>query len=90
MSFGPVVKDPDASLPYGLLWADWLEGDTIAASTWIVDDGITVVSDSNSADTTTVVLSGGVEGRQYLATNRITTAAGHTDDRSITFIMRQR
>lgn len=75
------TKDPNAVLDYTLDWSDWLETDTIAASTWVVDAGLTKASDSFTPTSTTVWLSGGTAGRVYEALNRIVTAGGRTADR---------
>lgn len=77
-------KDPDAVLDYQINWAPYLGADTISTSTWIVPDGITEVTNTNTATTTTIWLSGGTVGSRYALTNRITTSNGRTDDRSIT------
>ena len=106
MSLSTVIKDPDAVLPYSINWASedgtndgtsadtgWLQGDTIATSSWSIDgpDSVLVVdSDSNSTTTTTVVLSAGTPNRCYKVTNHITTAAGYEDDRSITIKVQNR
>ena len=81
------TKDPNAVLDYTLDWSDWLETDTIAASTWTVDAGLTKDSDSFTPTTTTVWLSGGTAGRVYEALNRIVTAGGRTADRVLIFRM---
>lgn len=78
------TKDPNATLDYEIDWAAWLDGDTISTSTWIVPSGITDGTKSNTSTTTTIWLSGGAAGERYRITNRITTAGGRTDDRSIT------
>jgi hypothetical protein len=84
------VKDPDAVLDYSINWSTWLGDDTIAASTWTADnDGLTVVSSSNTTTATTVWLSGGVGGI-YNLRNRIVTAGGRTDDRTIQIVVEQR
>jgi hypothetical protein len=85
-----VKKDPDAVLDYGCDWSKWLDGDTIATSTWTVATGITKGADTFNATTTTVWLSGGTDGVSYAVTNRITTAGGRTDDRTFTVSVRQR
>jgi hypothetical protein len=85
------VKDPDAVLDYEVHWASWLDADTIDTSEWVdVDDGITVDSDSHTTATATVWLSGGTVGASYRLTNRITTADGRTDDRTITVVIREK
>lgn len=76
-------KDPDAILDYRINWQDWLGPDTIETSEWIADAGLTVVFSSNTIHVTTVWLSGGVAGNRYKVVNRITTAMGRTDDRTL-------
>lgn len=77
-------KDPNAIKDYSMNWAPWLDGDTIATSTWIVPTGITKLSDTNTTTTTTIWLSSGTANSTYRLTNRITTAGGRTEDASIT------
>lgn len=90
-----IAKDPDAALDYGCDWSDWLDdGETISESTWVLPDGLTsgegAQAPSNTDTATVVWLSGGTAGRAYSVTNRITTSAGRTDDRSIIIRVRQR
>jgi hypothetical protein len=77
-------------------------GDTITGSTWaaVEDPGLTIVSSSLSDTTTTVTLSGGDAGEgviegfypysasnsYYHMVNTITTAAGSTDERTLTLL----
>lgn len=78
------TKDPDALLDYQVDWSAWLvDGDTIASSTWEVQSGLTLETDASSTTTATAWLSGGTAGATYRVTNRITTAAGLTDDRTL-------
>ena len=86
------TKDPEAVLDYTIDWTKWLDevGDTIATSTWIVPSGLTKVTETNTSKNATVWLSGGTDGTNYTVTNRITTAAGRTDDRSISIRVRER
>lgn len=79
-------KDPDAVLDYTLDWSSWLNsagGDVIATSVWTVPAGIATVGNTNSGNQTTVWLSGGTAGQSYAVSNRITTAGGRTEDRTI-------
>lgn len=76
-------KDPDAVLDYVVNWATWLDGDTISTSAFTVPAGITKDSESNTTTTATVWLSGGTAGTWYAILNRITTAAGRTNDQTI-------
>lgn len=84
------TKDPNAVLDYSIDWARWLAGDQIAASEWIVASGLTKMADSKTATSATVWLSGGTAGQSYIVTNRITTAAGRTEDRSFTIRVEER
>jgi hypothetical protein len=83
-------KDPDAILDYTVDWSRWLGTDTILASQWTVPTGLTQVSSSNTSTSATVWLSGGTAGQAYTVTNRITTAGGRTDERSIVINVRDR
>jgi hypothetical protein len=84
-------KDPDAVIPYSFDWSDWLGGETILTSEWIVPAGITLQNEAVDApgQITTIVLSGGTAGETYLITNRITTAT-RTEDRSMRIPVRTR
>jgi hypothetical protein len=84
-------KDPDAVLDYIWDWADWLApGETIVTSEFIVSAGLDLQSDGSSSNTATAWLAGGTQGTSYLVTNRITTSAGRTDDRSATIRVKNR
>jgi hypothetical protein len=80
-----IDKDPDAKRTYTIDWAKggpndassddrgFLQGDTIATSTFsVVGSELVIEQDGNTTTTTTVQVSGGVVGRQYDVTNRIT------------------
>ena len=84
------TKDPDATLDYQVDWSDWLGGDTISTSSWNVPNGITLDTDTNTTTTATAWLSGGSVNKSYEITNRIVTAGGRTDDRTITINVKQR
>ncbi len=78
------VKDPNAILDYAVDWAEYLAGvDTILTSVWIVPAGVTQASATNTSTRAVVWLSGGTAGTSYPVTNRITTAGGRTDDRTM-------
>ena len=79
----PVPKDPNATKDYEVDWSDWLGGDTISASSWTLPAGITQQSAAFTSTTTTIFLSGGTEGNTYQLLNRITTAGGRSDDRTV-------
>ena len=86
------TKDPQAVLDYTIDWTKWLDevGETIATRTWIVPTGLTKVTETNTTKLATVWLSGGTVETNYTVTNRITTVAGRTDDRSITIRVKER
>lgn len=77
------TKDPSAVLDYQIDWSTWLGTDTITTSTWTVPTGITQASAMNTTTTATVWVSGGKAGQRYTLVNRIVTAGGRTDERSI-------
>ena len=64
--------------------------DTITESEWIVPEGLTKVTDSKTATTATIWLSGGTAGVNYTVTNRIVTVGGRTEDRSFTLRPQER
>ena len=84
------AKDPNAVLDYVVDWTAYLGDDTITTSTWIVPAGITKNSDTSTTTTAKVWLEGGTAGERYAVTNRITTAGGRTDDRTIRISCRHR
>ena len=77
------TKDPEAVLDYQVDWSDWLDDDTIDTSEWTVPAGLTEDSDSNTYTVAKVWLSGGTSGTTYAVENKITTADGRTDERTI-------
>jgi len=84
-------KDPDAVLDYGFDWSDWLDTDeTISASTWTVEDGITQDSESETTSVTTIWLSGGTAGTTYRIVNEIVTSDGRTENRSMDIQVEER
>jgi len=88
------AKDPDSKLDFVINWLTWLtvkdpitglySVDTISASEWVdLDTDLTEIDDSFTDSTTTIWLTGGVIGKTYYVTNRITTAAGRIQDRTV-------
>lgn len=90
------VKDPQATLDYIINWGDnWLGTDTISASTWTLPSNmahpqLVKVTDTFDNDKATVWLSSGTVGTSYDVINRITTAGGRTDERTIVLAVRQK
>ena len=83
-------KDPAATLDYQFNWAEWLAGDTLSASTWTAEDGLTVEDDDFTNVLSTVWLSGGALDLAYAVTNRIVTAGGRTDERTLSIVMMEK
>jgi len=84
------IKAPHAALDYQADWSAWLGDDIILSSTWIVPEGIMKKSDTHTGTAATIWLSGGVDGKDYPIINRIITAGGRTDDRTILIRVRNR
>ena len=75
------TKDKDSIIDYGFDWGScYLDpSDTIVSSIWTASsDELTIVSDGISPDgrSTSVVLSGGLNGSSYSITNRIALSDG--------------
>ena len=75
-------KDPDAIIDYVFDWTEWLNGDVISTSTFILS-GCTNVLDTKTDNTTTIWLSGGTNNLTHSITNRISTIGGRTEDRTL-------
>ncbi len=88
----PVIdKDPDAVLDYTIDWTAWFAdvSDSISDKT-VTGNGVTVDTSSNTSNTVTAWVSGGVVGQMPSVTVQIVTSGGRTDDRTIYFNIRQR
>lgn len=90
--FKTYKKDPNATLDYTFDWGPYLLplADTISSATFILSDGITKVSQTNTTTTATIFVSGGELDAEETVTCRITTAGGRTDDRTITLTIVER
>ena len=90
-----IYKDPQAKLPYGVSWADWLDAaDTIASVVWAISPsgGLTVNTGKSgvSGAVATAFLEGGEVGATYTVTCHVVTTAGFEDDRSFEVRCKQR
>jgi hypothetical protein len=87
MSF--LLKDPDAVLDYSIDWGSQYltAGDLLAQSDWTIDpdepDGVTIAGSDFDAASTSIKAAGGAAGKLYKLVNRVTTAMGRVDERSI-------
>lgn len=84
-----ISKDPEAQLIYTFNWGDWLEtGDSLASVTYSVaarrnDPTPPTIEDSGiTGNKTFVELSGGVTGKTYIVTAKITTTNSAVDRRN--------
>ena len=90
------VKDPDATLNYGVDWEKWLEGsDIITASEWRIESDhsgadISIESKDFSDVETEVFISGGAEGQEYKLINKIETQDGKIDERTLRIVIEER
>lgn len=71
-----LYKDATESLLVKIDWSDWLDGETIASSSWSVPAGLTLVSESTTSTTRTGWIEGGVLGETYYISNSIVTNSG--------------
>ena len=89
-----IIKDPGATLPYGLDFTDWLvddlASDTIASATWTVPTGLTKESEILTTTKAGVVLSGGTAGATYDVVCHFVTAGGYEDERTLRIYCAQR
>jgi len=81
------TKDPDETLDFVLNWKAELNGDTIFTSNFLLPDGLTEASSSNTTNTATIFVSGGTSGLIYRITNRIVTIGGRTRDRTVNVLV---
>lgn len=90
-----MLKDPLAALDYAVDWgADYLNGDSIAESSWAVEpdetDGVTIAASRFDGTIATVTATGGIAGRLYQLTNHVALLSGLTDSRSIVLRVEER
>lgn len=80
-----VPKDPEANLDYGIDWTTWLAGDTIASSLWEITEGgpATLSNGFFDGTRTKIWVSGGTLKSRLVITNKITTAGGRANQRSL-------
>ena len=88
------AKDPEARIDHAIDWSAYLAGQSIVASNWSVTPdeagGVQVEADAHEAERTSARLSGGLVGRVYRVTNRVTLSDGQIDERSVTFRVEER
>ena len=83
------AKDPDETLDYQINWSDRLGADTINTSTYSVVSGtVAIVSQSSADSTSTVIVSGGVDGETALLQCRIVTTGTNTLEETVSLPIR--
>lgn len=88
------AKDPGAVVDHAIDWSAYLAGQSVVASLWAVTPdevgGVVVADEAFEAARTSVRLGGGIVGRVYRVTNRVTLSDGQIDERSVTFRVEER
>lgn len=78
--------DPNATDDFEVNLASELGDDTLSSVTWVLPDGLRVVSSSNTATAATVFLTGATACTRYRAICRYTTALGRTRDKTVVIL----
>jgi len=81
--------DPDAIIDYIIDWTKWLAGDNLATSAWSIANA-TEASSASTTKTATVFISAAKPGKVVTMRNRITTAGGRTEDRTLRALVREK
>lgn len=88
------VKDPGARVEYQVDWALPAGAAGLAASEWRVEpaeaDGVELVSAARVERTTAATVGGGIAGRVYRVTNRVSMTDGRAEERSLTLRVEER
>lgn len=90
-----IVKDPDSRIDVEFDWTSACpDGRAMAASGWTVtpdeEGGVTAETTWHGLARAAVTLAGGVAGRAYRVTNRVTMSDGRIDERSMTVRVEER
>lgn len=84
-----IEQDPSANKDYGWDWERWLNGDTIATSSWMANkSGLDLDDGTWDTTSTTIWISGGTLGEGYTVTNHVITVGGRADDRSFKVVIK--
>ncbi|MET0360734.1 MAG: hypothetical protein ABW048_03175 [Sphingobium sp.] len=88
------LKDPQARIDHAIDWSPYLGAQGVVASLWTVvpqeQGGLAIDEDAAEDQRTSARLSGGIVGRVYRLTNRVTLSDGQVDERSMTFRVEER
>jgi hypothetical protein len=88
-------KDPNSTLDYQIDWSEWLgDGESIATAVWsCADTSVALGTNSATATTATVWISGGTAGASITLTCRVTTDSApiaRVEDRSLIIKCKER
>ena len=84
------TKDPDSKLIYSIDWTLWLNGDTIAESSWILPAAFTKLEEGSTDTKTAIKISGGVNRTAYKIVNHIkTTNTEEEEDQTVCFYIEE-
>ena len=76
-------KTPSELLDYTRKWKSFLSGATIASDSWASNSTVTIASNTNDSDSSTVNASGGSIGDESVLTCTMIDSNGSTHERSI-------
>lgn len=82
------VKDPNSILHHAHDWGDWLDGEEVQAYEAFSSHAELVVDEVSLAGTEVrYTVRGGIVGKSYLVTSRVTTSTGRRDDFSVRYVI---
>lgn len=90
-----MVKDPGSRIDFEFDWVTaYPDGQALVSSAWAVvpveAGGIEVAAMAHDLMQSTATLAGGIAGRVYRVTNRVTMSDGQIDERSMTLRVEER
>lgn len=90
MRLGEIVKDPGIKRAVAIDWSTYIGADTISGTpAWTAATGLTIEGTPTiAANVCTAIVSGGLEGCDYLLTCRITLSSGATEDGTVVIKVR--
>lgn len=84
------LQGPDDVVIYPFDYSGWLnDGETLTASTWTPDSGLSVEASTFTDSGTTATVSVSVTGGTHKAVNHITTSLGEQLSRTLTLIIEE-
>lgn len=86
----PHQKDPNSDGTFSMEWADFLDGATIASSSWTVPDGVTAPTDSHDDFDAFIKIADGTDGENYQFDCAVIDSNGDEWERSVILEVRER